>query len=92
MIYVVRLFEVLMDEITINASTNITWPKLIEERKISSLDGVLILYDVTDEESVIEVPDVLCESGLTCASHATTCERSISTDVLTRCQTSCRFP
>ena len=62
-IYIVRLFEILVDDITINDSRRITWPKLIEIPKQPSVDGVLMLYDVTDEESINEIPDILCKSG-----------------------------
>ena len=67
-IYVVRLFEVLTDDITINETKKITWPKLLEEQKPLHIDGILILYDVTNGESVVEIPDILCESGSTRAS------------------------
>jgi hypothetical protein len=62
-VYVVRLREVLIDDITIDESRKITWPKLFDEENVPPIDGALILYDVTNGESVIEVPDVLCESG-----------------------------
>jgi N-glycosylase/DNA lyase len=62
-VYVVRLLEVLIDDITIDESRQITWPKLFGEENVPTIHGALILYDVTNGESVIEVPDVLCESG-----------------------------
>jgi hypothetical protein len=62
-VYVVRLLEVLIDDITIDESKKITWPKLFDEENGPTIDGALILYDVTNGESVIEVPNVLCESG-----------------------------
>ncbi len=65
MIYVVRLCEVLIDDITITDSSNITWPTLFDEEKLPHIDGVLILYDVTNGDSVIEIPDILGESGPT---------------------------
>lgn len=61
-VYVVRLFEVLINAIAINDSGNITWPKLVDEQNSSSVDGVLMLYDVTNEESVIKIPDILSKS------------------------------
>jgi hypothetical protein len=87
-IYVVRLFEVMIDEIRINENRTITWPRVIEDEKVPAIDGVLILYDVTNEESVTEVPDVLCKSGPT---------RKMGTgmtflDVLARYPISCHFP
>ena len=70
-IYIVRLFELLVDDITINDTRRITWPKLVSIPKQPSIDGVLMLYDVTDEESINEIPDILCKSGLTlCISGA----------------------
>lgn len=70
-IYIVRLFELLVDDITIDDSRRITWPKLISIPKQPSIDGVLMLYDVTDEESINEIPDILCKSDLiSCISNA----------------------
>ena len=62
-IYIVRLFELQVDDITIDESRRVVWPKLVDIPKQPSLDGVLILYDVTDEESVNEIPDILCKSA-----------------------------
>ena len=64
-IYIVRLFEVMINDLTINDSTKITWPKLLNEESPPSIDGILVLYDVTNGESVIQIPDVLCKSGST---------------------------
>lgn len=63
-IYVVRLFELQVDDITIDETRRVVWPRLIDIPKQPSLDGALILYDITDEESVNEIPDILCKSGL----------------------------
>ncbi|KAF7511909.1 hypothetical protein GJ744_003142 [Endocarpon pusillum] len=58
-IYIVRLCELMINDITITDSTKITWPKLLSEEGPPSIDGILVLYDVTNEESVIEIPHVL---------------------------------
>jgi GTPase SAR1 family protein len=67
-IYVVRLFETVVGDITISDSNNITWPDLINEENPLPVDGVLLLYDVTNGESVLEIPEILCESRSACAS------------------------
>ncbi len=62
-IYIVRLFEVMINDITIDDNTEITWPKLSDVQSPPSIDGVLVLYDVTNGKSIIEVPEVLGQSG-----------------------------
>ena len=64
-VYEVQLFEVETDDITIRDSTEIIWPQLIGEDNQPPIDGILILYDVTNGESVIKIPDVLCELAST---------------------------
>jgi hypothetical protein len=66
-VYVVRLYEVLIDDITIADTGRIAWPQQIGNEKLPAVDGVLVLYDVTDGESVAEIPDILCKSGSTLA-------------------------
>lgn len=88
-IYIVRLFELMINDITITDSTEITWPKLFTEGSPPSIDGILVLYDVTNEESIIEIPHLLCKFGST---HILEYQSSMSTHFLTQWQTPCRFP
>lgn len=80
-IYVVRLFEVMTNDITIKDSTEITWPKLLNGESPPSINGILMLYDVTNGESIIEIPDVLCKSSST---HIFEHQSSMSTHCLTK--------
>jgi hypothetical protein len=63
-IYVVRLFEVLIEDVTINGSGIVRWPRFVDDEKLPPVDGVLMLYDATDEASVNEIPDILCKSDV----------------------------
>lgn len=89
-IYVVRLFEVQIEDIKIIENRKITWPKLLDEQKVHSVDGILVLYDVTNGKSVTEIPELLCKSRLVPVLN--TARSSISGDAPTRCPTCCRFP
>ena len=62
-VYVIRLLEVSLDEIKIHVPGGITWPRAVDGQNLPQIDGVMVLYDVTQEQSVLEVPDVLCKSS-----------------------------
>jgi hypothetical protein len=58
-VYVVRLFELLLNDIVSDKNRAITWPNLIDDQELPPIDGLLILYDITNEASVNEIPDAL---------------------------------
>ena len=58
-IYVVRLTEVALDDIKVFDRRRVTWPNYVITKETDRIDGVLVLYDVTDQDSVTEVPEVL---------------------------------
>ena len=41
----------------------IKWPKQIDGRPVPHIDGALVLYDVTNKDSIRELPSTLCEPG-----------------------------
>ena len=60
-IYLVRLLEVSLEDVTVADDRRIRWPNRVSDRDIPSVDGALVLYDVTNPDSISEVPDVLRE-------------------------------
>jgi GTPase SAR1 family protein len=59
MVYLVRLVEVSLDDIVVTESSRIKWPKSLEGVDIPPVDGVLALYDVTNQQSITGIPDLL---------------------------------
>ena len=39
----------------------IQWPKQVNGQVVSHIDGALILYDITNEDSIRELPSTLCK-------------------------------
>jgi GTPase SAR1 family protein len=64
-VYVVNLWKVSVDEITIEAGQTIIWPQSKGEQILPSVDGVLVLFDATSPESVVETSDTLSKSACT---------------------------
>jgi hypothetical protein len=62
-VYVVRLFELMLNDIDIDQTQSVVWPDSIDGQSLSPIDGVLVLYDITMEASIDGIPDVLCKSG-----------------------------
>ncbi|KAL9113250.1 MAG: hypothetical protein Q9227_002585 [Pyrenula ochraceoflavens] len=58
-IYLVRLLEVSIEEVTITDNRRVAWPSTISDRDMPSVDGALVLYDVTNPESISDIPPVL---------------------------------
>ena len=58
-IYLVRLVEISLDDIVLSESKGIKWPKSLKGVDIPPVDGVLALYDVTNEESITGIPNLL---------------------------------
>lgn len=58
-IYLVRLLEISMEEILISDRREVQWPQNVSDRSMPSVDGVLVLYDVTNPESIQGVAEIL---------------------------------
>jgi len=58
-VYLVRLVEMPLDAIVITESNEINWPKSLKGIEVPPVDGVLALYDVTNQQSINGIPDVL---------------------------------
>jgi hypothetical protein len=58
-VYLVRLVEMPLDAIAITESNRIKWPKSLKGVEVPPVDGVLALYDVTNQQSINGIPDLL---------------------------------
>lgn len=59
--YAVTLFELDLEYFDVNPERQIQWPKQIGGTMMPPIDGVLLLYDVTNRDSIIELPQTLSE-------------------------------
>lgn len=58
---VLRLLEIQISDLTINAERDIVWPRTVGGQSTPPVDGVFVLYNVMDEQSLSRVPNVLSE-------------------------------
>lgn len=59
--YYVTLVELDLEGIELDPRQPIQWPKQIGGCMVPRMDGALILYDVTDKETVRELETIMCE-------------------------------
>jgi len=59
--YYVTLVELDLEGIELDPRQPIQWPKQISGCMVPRMDGALILYDVTDKETVRELETIMCE-------------------------------
>ncbi|TQS36904.1 hypothetical protein Golomagni_02638 [Golovinomyces magnicellulatus] len=60
-IYTVSLFEMDLQNIYIDSQRKLNWSTHLNEQDFSRIDGVLLLYDVTNRESISRFPATLSE-------------------------------
>jgi hypothetical protein len=77
-VYLVRLVEVSLDDVVVTESDRITWPKSLKGIDLPPIDGVLALYDVTNQESITGIPDLLRWSPSSASSFSPFCQLSTS--------------
>ena len=82
-VYLVRLVEISLDDIVLSESKGIKWPKSLKGIDIPPVDGVLALYDVTNQESITGIPDLLRWSPSSPSLLSPPCQL---------CTTSCKDP
>ncbi|KAJ6439621.1 putative aimless RasGEF (aleA) [Purpureocillium lavendulum] len=63
--FMVTLLELDLDHFELNSRDAIQWPKQINGHIIPKVDSALMLYDVTDEDSVHPLPPVVEDNGET---------------------------
>jgi GTPase SAR1 family protein len=57
----VTLVELDLEGFEVDSNQPIQWPKQIGGQLVPRMDGALILYDVTNKESIRDLPSTLCE-------------------------------
>lgn len=61
----------------ITQGKQIQWPKQIDGQPVPRLDGALVLYDVTNSDSIRNLPTALSEPRKPCAFFSLICQASI---------------
>ncbi len=59
--HIVTLIELDLEYFDVEPAQKIRWPKQINGHMVPRIDGSLILYDVMNQNSIRELPPVLCE-------------------------------
>ena len=80
-VYTVSLIELDLESFDIIQDKRIQWPKQINGQITPRMDGALLLYDVMNRESIIELPQTLSEFFKTCL-HLMACPLLTITDAL----------
>ncbi|KAF2190778.1 ras GEF [Zopfia rhizophila CBS 207.26] len=57
--YIVRFLEMSFNEIHIGERNSIKWPETIDDLATPRIDGAVTIYDVTSNESLTQVPEML---------------------------------
>ncbi|KAH0829368.1 RasGEF domain containing protein [Fonsecaea pedrosoi] len=63
--YQIQLFELLFEDVDFSSERRIEWPPYINGVPLPEIDGVFCLYDVSDKESVADVPAALSKFPFT---------------------------
>jgi hypothetical protein len=77
-VYLVRLVEISLEDIIVTEGNQIKWPKSLKGVDVPPVDGVLALYDVTNQESITGIPDLLRWSPSSPPSLSPFCQLSTS--------------
>ena len=62
--YIVRFLELLLEDVHIGDRSFVKWPETIHGMPIQRMDGVVTMYDVTTQKSLLNVPEMLSECTL----------------------------
>jgi GTPase SAR1 family protein len=95
--YAVTLLELDLEYFDVEANRQIMWPKQVSGAIMPRVDGVLLLYDITNRESLNELPrtlNALVNSSLPAVLVANKCDapdnlRQIDTETLSAAGQSC---
>lgn len=67
---VLRLIELPIEEVGVAKNQEIDWPEKLGDQVMPRIDGALVLYDVTNQDSIAQVPSMLgesCKPGSSCS-------------------------
>ena len=78
----VRLLELSLSDVAVDEDGQIEWPSSVGDVEVPFMDGVLVLYDVTQEDSSAEIADILCQSPQSQASAVATLSTSCKIPVV----------
>jgi GTPase SAR1 family protein len=59
--HIVTLIELDLETFDVDPAQPVRWPKQINGHMVPRIDGALILYDVTNKDSIRELPHTICE-------------------------------
>jgi GTPase SAR1 family protein len=59
--YIVRFLEIGFNDIHIGDRNNIKWPETVDNLATPRIDGAITVYDVTNQESLARVPEILSQ-------------------------------
>ncbi|GAB7360457.1 hypothetical protein MBLNU230_g8411t1 [Neophaeotheca triangularis] len=57
--YLVRLLELSIDDVDLDEDGTFTWPDTIGDKSMPRVDGAITLWDVTDKDSLEDIPEML---------------------------------
>lgn len=57
--YIVRFLEMSFNDVQIGERNLIKWPETINDLATPRIDGAVVIYDVTSQESLPRVPEML---------------------------------
>ncbi|KAI9697262.1 MAG: hypothetical protein M1836_004826 [Candelina mexicana] len=77
-VYDIRLLKLTPGTVEIKGDGTIRWPKALDGKTIPSVDGALTLYDVTNESSIDQVPELLSTPRVPPRTRANTSSSTIS--------------
>jgi GTPase SAR1 family protein len=70
-IYTVSLIELDLEFFDFKPDRRVQWPKQIDGQIVPRMDGALVLYDVMNRESIMDLPQTLSELCSFCISMST---------------------
>lgn len=59
--YVVRFLEMYVNEVHVGERNSIKWPETVHDMATPRIDAAVTIYDVTSQESLSKVPEMLSE-------------------------------
>lgn len=62
--HTVNMFEVDLEAFDLGMNEPIRWPKQANGMLAPRIDGTLVLYDVMNKDSIIPLPQTICEPSL----------------------------